>query len=129
MGTANTYVFVRNKKVIAFYSLSAHRIQSRELPTSLAHGSPNTVPAYLIGKLAVTKSEQGKSVGQTLLTDAFLRICRATDSGPGARFIAVDAIDDNAIKFYNQEKFHSSPFDPHHMFIKMSTARKIVTRG
>ena len=129
MGTANTYVFVRNGKVIAYYSLSAHRIQSRELPPSLAHGSPRAVPAYLIGKLAVTKSEQGQSVGTSLLTDAFLRVCRATNSGPGARFIAVDAIDDKAIKFYKKENFHASPSDPHQMFIKVSTALKIVTRG
>ncbi len=129
MGTANTYVFVRNQRVIAYYSLSAHRIQSTELPTRLAHGSPKTIPAYLIGKLAVTTSEQGKMVGQSLLTDAFLRACRAAESGPGARFIAVDAIDDNAIAFYTKENFHSSPARPHQMFIKMSTARKIVTRG
>jgi predicted GNAT family N-acyltransferase len=129
MGTANTYVFVRTGKVIAYYSLSAHRIQSSELPTSLAHGSPRSVPAYLIGKLAVTRTEQGQSVGQSILTDAFLRICRATDSGAGARFIAVDAIDDTAMKFYAQEHFHSSPDDPHQMFIKVSTALKIVTRG
>lgn len=129
MGTANTYVFSRGGHVIAYYTLSAHRIQSAELPPSLVHGTPKAIPAYLIGKLGVTLSEQGKSVGQSILTDAFLRACRATESGPSARLIAVDAIDDNAIAFYKRENFHSSPLHPQQMYIKMSTARKIVTRG
>jgi len=129
MGTANTYVFSRGGHVIAYYTLSAHRIQSVELPPSLVHGSPKAIPAYLIGKLAVTLSEQGKFIGQSILTDAFLRACRAAESGPGARLIAVDAIDDKAIAFYRREHFHSSPLHPQQMYIKMSTVRKIVTRG
>lgn len=129
MGTANTYVFVRHGKVIAYYTLSAHRIQSTELPTNLSHGSPRSIPAFLIGKLGVTSSEQGKSIGASLIVDAFLRICRATNSGPSARIIAVDAIDDHAINFYKKANFKSSPLDPHQMFIKVSTALKIVTRG
>jgi GNAT superfamily N-acetyltransferase len=129
MGTANTYVFVRKGKVIAYYTLSAHRIQSTELPTRLSHGSPRSIPAFLIGKLGVTSTEQGNSLGTSLLIDAFLRICRATNSGPSARLIAVDAIDERAINFYKKENFASSPLDPHQMFIKVSTALKIVTRG
>jgi hypothetical protein len=54
MGTANTYVFVKDSQVIAYYSLSAHQLQSDELPNQLAHGAPLAIPAYLIGKLAVT---------------------------------------------------------------------------
>ena len=129
MGTANTYVFSRGGHVIAYYTLSAHRIQSVELPPSLVHGSPKAIPAYLIGKLAVTLSEQGKFIGQSIRIDAFRRICRATNSGPSARLIAVDAIDERAINFYKKENFASSPLDPHQMFIKVSTALKIVTRG
>ena len=129
MGTANTYVFVRKGKVIAYYTLSAHRIQSTELPTSLSHGSPRSIPAFLIGKLGVTSTEQGNSLGTSLLIDAFLRICRSTNSGPSARVIAVDAIDERSISFYKKENFASSPVDPHQMFIKVSTALKIVTRG
>jgi len=129
MGTANTYVFVRQGKVIAYYTLSAHRIQSTELPTSLSHGSPRSIPAFLIGKLGVTLTEQRKSLGTSLLTDAFLRICRATNSGLSARIIAVDAIDAQAINFYRKANFKSSPLDPQQMFIKVSTALRIVTRG
>lgn len=129
MGTANTYVFVRNEKVIAYYTLSAHRIQSTELPTSLSHGSLKSIPSFLIGKLGVTSAEQGNSLGTSLLIDVFLRICRATNSGPSARVIAVDAIDERAIDFYKKENFKSSPLDPHQMFVKVCTALKIVTRG
>lgn len=129
MGTANTYVFVKDSRVIAYYSLSAHQLQSDELPNRLAHGAPLAVPAYLIGKLAVTKDMQHQMVGGSLLIDALLRLCRASEGGPSARIITVDAIDDAAVAFYRKTHFVSSPSDPHQMFMKMSTARRIVTRG
>ncbi len=128
MGTANTYVFVRDSQVIAYYSLSAHQLQSDELPNRLAHGAPLAVPAYLIGKLAVTKEMIKQMVGGSLLIDALLRLCRASEGGPSARIITVDAIDDPAVIFYRKYHFVSSPSDPHQMFMKMSTARQIVTR-
>ena len=129
MGTANTYVFVKDSRVIAYYSLSAHQLQSDELPNRLAHGAPLAVPAYLIGKLAVTKEMQNQMVGGSLLIDALLRLCRASEGGPSARIITVDAIDDAAVAFYRKSHFVSSPSDPLQMFMKMSTARRIVTRG
>jgi GNAT superfamily N-acetyltransferase len=129
MGTANTYVFVKDSQVIAYYSLSAHQLQSDELPNRLAHGAPLTVPAYLIGKLAVTKEMQKQMIGGSLLVDALLRLCRASESGPSARIITVDAIDDAAISFYRKNNFVSSPTDQKQMFMKMSTAQRIVMRG
>ena len=109
MGTANTYVFARNSHVIAYYSLSAHQLQSDELPNRLAHGSPLAIPAYLIGKLAVTQQLQKQMIGESLLVDALLRLCRASEGGPSARIITVDAIDDAAIAFYRKNHFVSSP--------------------
>lgn len=129
MGTANTYVFARNSHVIAYYSLSAHQLQSEELPNKLAHGSPLAIPAFLIGKLAVTKELQKQLIGEMLLIDALLRLCRASEGGPGARIITVDAIDDAAIRFYKNNHFTSSPTHPNQMYMKMSTARRIVTPG
>lgn len=129
MGTAHTYVFVRGGHVIAYYSLSAHQILASDLPQSISHGSPRAIPAYLIGKLAVTSSEQGKMTGHSLLTDALLRLYRASLDGAGARFIAVDAIDDNAVNFYKKEKFISSQTHPNQLFIKMSTVQKLITQG
>ncbi|MEY4632733.1 MAG: hypothetical protein RLZ18_105 [Actinomycetota bacterium] len=129
MGTANTYVFARNSHVIAYYSLSAHQLQSDELPNRLAHGSPLAIPAYLIGKLAVTQQLQKQKIGESLLVDALLRLCRASEGGPSARIITVDAINEAAIAFYRKNHFVSSPTERHHMFMKMSTARRIVTPG
>ena len=129
MGTANTYVFVKDSQVIAYYSLSAHQLQSDELPNQLAHGAPLAIPAYLIGKLAVTKEVQKQMIGGSLLIDALLRLCRASEGGPSARIITVDAIDDAAINFYRKNHFVSSPADQKQMFMKISTARRIVTKG
>lgn len=104
-------------------------MQSDALPNRLAYGAPLYIPAYIIGKFAVTSELQGKTIGESLLVDALLRLCRAAEVGPSARFIAVDAIDDSATAFYRKNHFVSSPADQRHMFMKMSTARRIVTPG
>jgi len=72
---------------------------------------------------------QKQMIGGSLLVDALLRLCRASESGPSARIITVDAIDDAAISFYRKNNFVSSPTDQKQMFMKMSTAQRIVMRG
>ncbi len=127
--TSNTFVFVRNNQVIGYYSIAAHQVLVTDLPKAIAHGSPRISPAYIIGKLAVAKFVQGQSIGGSLLADALLRLCRAADSGPSARFIAVDAIDENAEAFYRHHGFKSTSTNTREMYLKISTARDAVTPG
>ncbi len=63
------------------------------------------IPVVLLGKLAVDKTTQGKGLGSLLLFDALKR-CMEVNDRSAAYAIVVDAINDDAIKFYLKYVFH-----------------------
>jgi len=82
--TARTFIWHRGDRVVvACYSLSAHLLQREELPRALGHGAPP-------------------------LADALERVLAATGT-VAARFVVVDAIDENAPRFYEHHGFRQIP--------------------
>ena len=107
--TARTFVWhPGDDKVVGYYSIVAHLIVKDELPRSLAHGSPEQIPAVLLARLALDQSVQGHKLGGALLADALGRIVEATAT-IAARFVVVDAIDANAVRFYEHHGFRTIP--------------------
>jgi GNAT superfamily N-acetyltransferase len=128
MGTAHTFVLADASTVLAYYSLTATSVSAADAPRSLAHGSPQTIPAWLIARLAVDRHVQGRGIGVATLIDAFGRLTIASLNGPAARLVVVDAIDHGAHKFYEKNGFRSVP-ESNRLFMKMSTTRQIATQG
>lgn len=128
MGTAHTFVFARQNSIIAYYSLTASSIVRSTLSPSMAHGSPDQVPAWLIARFAVSLPHQGTGIGGALMVDALTRLIAASESGPAARFVIVDPIDHGASLFYEKFGFRRIP-DSSRMIMKMSTARQLVMPG
>lgn len=128
MGTAHTFVLGRASRVLAYHSLVASSVTKPDVPGPMAHGSPDIIPAWLIARLAVDRTEQGQGTGHAALLDALGRLVLASSRGPAARLVIVDAIDGRAYRFY--EKFGFVPAHGHsdRLFMKMSTARKLVTQ-
>lgn len=66
---------------------------------------PDPVPAVLLARLAIARSEQGRQLGGHLLVDALRRCVRG-----GREFVprrsVVDAINDEATAFYKHFDFH-----------------------
>jgi GNAT superfamily N-acetyltransferase len=107
--TARTFVWhPGDDKVIGYYAIVAHLIVKDELPRSLAHGSPEQIPAVQEARLALDQSVQGQRLGGALLADALGRIVEATAT-VAARFVVVDAIDANAVRFYEHYGFRAIP--------------------
>lgn len=107
--TARTFVWHRGDCVVlAYYSLSAHLLEREELPRALGHGAPRQIPAVLLARLALARSLHGQGLGGVLLADALRRVLAATAT-VGARFVVVDAIDDNALRFYEHHGFRQIP--------------------
>lgn len=121
-GTARTFVWSDAGSVVAYFSLCPHEIRRETLPAKLAKGSPTTVPAILLAKLALDETHQGQGLGGQLLVDAISRAVAAVEAA-GGRFIVVDAIDRSAAAFYEHHGFAPVPGISARLVMKVSTAK------
>jgi GNAT superfamily N-acetyltransferase len=102
-----TFVLIRNsapEDALGYYTLAAHQIDRDVLPRSIGHGSPDRIPAFLLAKLAIDNSLQGRGLGRLLLGDALLRVSKISQQ-VGARFLVVHALSDDAVQFYQRQGF------------------------
>lgn len=107
--TARTFVWHRgDSNVVAYYSLTAHLLQREDLPRSLGRGGPAQIPAVLLARLALDHSLHGQGLGGALLAEALQRVLVATET-VAARFVVVDAIDEDAARFYEHHGFRRIP--------------------
>ncbi len=98
-----------------YYTLSASSIRPAELPEQTVRRLPRypQVPAFLLGRLAVDRRYQGQGWGRFLLVDALYRCARSEIPGFA---ILVDAIDENARRFYERESFLLLPHTANRLF-------------
>lgn len=90
--------------ILGYYSISNLSIEAHDLPLEMVKRLPRypVLPATLIGRLAVDRSQRGKGLGGLLLFDAMSRSIR---TGIASLAVVVDAIDDNAYAFYEHYGF------------------------
>jgi len=125
---ASTYVMldIQTQDIIGYYSLAATSIVSADLPEMIAKKLPKylSLPATLLGRLAVANSYQGKNFGKVLLINALKRSLEL--SLQIASFaVVVDAKDETATKFYKHHDF--LPLNEHarKLFLPMTTIKQI----
>lgn len=115
---SQTYVAIQNSKVIAFYALAAGSILRAEMPKSIARNSPTEIPVFLLARIAVVLTCQGKGVGRVLLKEAVLR-CISAQQHVGAAALKVVAKNEVGIQFYKSNGFVASPTDPFTLYLKL----------
>ena len=109
------------KAVICYYTLSTLSIELNQLPEKLARKLPkHPVPAALIGRLAIRNYAQGQGVGKLLLADAIKRTLAVSDQ-IAIYTMVVDAINDNAIGFYEQFGFTRLSDDSPRLFLPLKS--------
>ncbi|WP_158866935.1 GNAT family N-acetyltransferase [Leifsonia sp. AG29] len=106
--TSTTWVWADDSRVVAYYSLSGHKVARGEVPRDIGRGGPQEIPAVLIGKLALDQSRQGQGLGGLLLADALTRFLAATQI-VAARLVVVDALDDDVARYYEHYGFDRVP--------------------
>ena len=116
------YVIVNleNSQIIGYYTLSMTSIYLGELPNSIAKKLPKypLIGVTLIGRLAVDKNYKGMGWGKLLVMDALDKSLEA--SKQVASFaVVVDAIDEQAVKFYQRFDFQAFPEQPLKLFRTM----------
>jgi GNAT superfamily N-acetyltransferase len=112
-------------KVIGYYSLSALSIELFQLPEKMARKLPrHPLPAALIGRLAVSKDAQGEGFGKMLLADAIKRTIFISDQ-IAIHAMVVDAVDENAKRFYEQYGFRSFCENGPRLFLPLKSIPKL----
>jgi ribosomal protein S18 acetylase RimI-like enzyme len=94
------------------------------LSGSLA-GGYSRIPGYLIARLALDTSLRGKGYGEHLLLDALSKGVAASEIG-GERLIVVDALDDEAQRFYEHFDFVSVKNRERRLVMQVYTASKAL---
>lgn len=120
-----TYVLVdmETKSIVGYFAIAPHLVERDLTPTRIARGAPRQIPAILLAKLAPDERSQGSGLGRVLLVRALKKIVDAAKHA-GGKLVVVDAIDDDAAKFYQHHNFVPVPGDPHRLLMKMSTAAR-----
>ncbi len=115
-------------EVVGYYTLSAFALDLPTLPAAQVRRLPKypKVPATLLGRLAVDRSQHGQGLGEFLLMDALARSCRAA-SEVASYALVVDAINESAIAFYEAYGFIRFPETANRLFLPMNTIKSLFT--
>jgi predicted GNAT family N-acyltransferase len=125
---AAPFVLVDQEGSIAgYYTLSAYAIRLGELPEAIAKKLPRypLLPATLLGRLAISSSCRGQSLGRLLLMDALHRSWRNT-SEVASVGVVVEALDESALAFYLHHEFQALRDHPDKLFLAMATITKAL---
>lgn len=120
-GTARVYVSLDAGRIVGYFALLPHHVRRADIPPGIGRGAPDTIPGFLLARLAVAEELQGGGRGGDLLALALKKVLDAIVLG-GGRLIVVDAIDERAAGFYRHHGFRPTPTDPARLVMKASTA-------
>ena len=125
--TARSYVALRAIRVIGYYSLTSASIEAGSAAGRITKGAGRypMVPATLLSRLAVDRSEAGRGLGKALLKDAFMRFLRAQEI-VASRVLLVHAIDNDARLFYERFGFDASSVDKYHLYLLTKDIKKTI---
>lgn len=116
-----------DQTVKGYYTLSNYGIPKEFVPAAITKKMPasySSLPATLLGRLAVDKKFSGQGLGELLLIDALKRSYDASVSSIGSFAVIVDPLDNDAEKFYAKYGFIRLP-DSGKMFIPMSVVKQL----
>lgn len=97
-------------KIVGFMAISLKSIEKAKLSRKKTKGLYNR-PAIVIGQLIIDEDSQGKGYGARAI-QFVIRIAYFMRKFLPCRLLFVDAIDDNAKKFYEKHGFQAIPEDP-----------------
>lgn len=99
-------------RVAGYYGLAPTAVVPSVLPRAVRTGQPpDPVPCLLLGQLATDLRWAGRGIGTGLLKHALTRCVQAA-SLIGGRALMVNAIDDEAARFWNRRGFLGTKDDP-----------------
>ena len=125
---AAVFVMVSDKPsdIAGYYTLSSLSIELRAVPSDKVRRLPPypSVPAVLIGRLAIDQQYQGRGLGGILLMDALHRVLGQSKE-IAAWAVIVDAMDALAADFYGHYGFRPLSDQPDRLFLPIATVEQI----
>jgi len=99
-------------RVVGYYGLAPTAVVPAVLPRSIRTGQPpDPVPCLLLGQLATDTAWAGKGIGTGLVKHALQR-CVLAARLIGGRALMVNAVDDEAARFWLRRGFIPAKDDP-----------------
>lgn len=99
-------------RVVGYYGLAPTAVVPSVLPRSIRTGQPpDPVPCLLLGQLATDTGWAGRGIGIGLVKHALQRCVQAANL-VGGRALMVNAVDDEASRFWKRRGFLPSKDDP-----------------
>jgi GNAT superfamily N-acetyltransferase len=109
--------------ILGYYAIAPISVEYEKLPLNVKKKYPpkmEKIPAFLLGKLAVSEKFKGRGFGEILLMDALALI--AEESGKlGGAFVMVEAKNEKAASFYRKYGFIPFPDNPLNLFLPVKT--------
>ena len=112
--------------VLGYYTLSAFAVDLGDLPDIVAGKLPHyqAIPATLLGRLGLDRRYRGQGLGEALLMDALYR--SLDQSGEiAAAAVVVDAMDEDARRFYRHFNFIAFPERRDRLLLPMKTVEAL----
>lgn len=121
---AATYVVVRDREVLGYYSMSISAYATRELPTGADDDGPRLTPCILLTRLAVDQNAQGMGIGAGLLRHAIVQSYELSGI-VNASVLLLHCRDADAKSFYLANgNFLQSPVEPMHLMLSVGEMRR-----
>lgn len=127
-GASRTFVASDADKVVAYYALASSAIAPTAAPGRFRRNMPDPIPVVVLGRLAITRSHQGRGLGRALFQDAARRVIYAAET-IGIRGLLVHAISDEARAFYLQLGLEPSPLEPMTLMTTVTDLRAALPGG
>jgi GNAT superfamily N-acetyltransferase len=119
-GYTKVIVVANDLHVVGSYGLSVSSVRRDVAPRAMRpHPAPTEIPCLLLGQLAVDVRWQGRGVASGLLKDVYIRTLEVAER-VGTRALVVNALDDNAGKFWEAQGFTPSKVDPYTLFASVA---------
>ena len=107
-------------RVLGYYTLATGRVTFESVPADKKLPPRIPVPVVLLGRLAVDNSQKGRGLGKRLLLHALWRAQQIAEQA-GVYAVEVDALHEEAARFYARYGFVPLLDNPLHLYLPMKT--------
>lgn len=82
-GTSRVYVHLDDDRVVGYFAIAPHLVRRSDVPSSIGRGAPDTIPGFLLARLALAADLKGGGRGGELPVTALEKILQAILLGGG----------------------------------------------